>query len=84
MAGEHPPTLPEEVTSPTAAHSQPSVMHAPPPQTPVDIPPVLPLTVQSSSNSCDSARIVALEGMVNQLAANMATNMSELMALLGN
>ncbi|OWM76327.1 hypothetical protein CDL15_Pgr017510 [Punica granatum] len=86
MAGEHPPTLLEEITSPTAAHSQPSVTHAPPPQTPAVIPPVLPPTTPASSNSSDSARITALEGIVNQLAANMATNMAtnmtELMALL--
>ncbi|XP_031394349.1 uncharacterized protein LOC116205818 [Punica granatum] len=82
MAGEHPPTLPEEITSPTVAHSQPLVTHAPPPQTPVVIPPVPPPIASASSNSGDSARITTLEGIVNQLAANMATNMTELMALL--
>ncbi|PKI56502.1 hypothetical protein CRG98_023140 [Punica granatum] len=82
MAGEHPPTLPEEITSPTAAHAQPSVTHAQPPQTPVAIPSALPPIVQSSSNPVDSVRITILEWMVNQLAANMATNMNELTALL--
>ncbi|OWM82770.1 hypothetical protein CDL15_Pgr008651 [Punica granatum] len=42
MAEEHSPTLPEEITSLTAAHSQLSVTHAPPPQTLVVIPPIPP------------------------------------------
>ncbi|PKI68968.1 hypothetical protein CRG98_010648 [Punica granatum] len=83
MAGEHSPTLPEEITSLTVAHCQPSMMHASPTQTPAVIPPIPPPTAQtSSSNSGDSTHITALEGMVNQLAINMAMNMSELMALL--
>ncbi|PKI72103.1 hypothetical protein CRG98_007490 [Punica granatum] len=41
-----------------------------------------PLTAQTASNLVDSARFTALEGMVNQLATNMATNMTELMAML--
>ncbi|PKI69662.1 hypothetical protein CRG98_009933 [Punica granatum] len=50
----------------SSAYSDASSMHLP------------PLTAQPSSNSSDSARIAALEGMVNQLAANM----TELIALL--
>ncbi|PKI78884.1 hypothetical protein CRG98_000745 [Punica granatum] len=37
---------------------------------------------KTTSNLVDSARFTALEGMVNQLATNMATNMTELMAML--
>ncbi|OWM77723.1 hypothetical protein CDL15_Pgr012425 [Punica granatum] len=41
-----------------------------------------PLPVaQTTSNFVESTRFTTLEGMVNQLATNMATNMAELMAI---
>ncbi|OWM64675.1 hypothetical protein CDL15_Pgr013833 [Punica granatum] len=43
-----------------------------------------PLTTQTASNLVESTHFTALEGMVNQLATNMATNMTELMAMLRN
>ncbi|PKI64545.1 hypothetical protein CRG98_015108 [Punica granatum] len=43
-----------------------------------------PPTAQMMSNLVESARFTALEGMVNHLAANMVTNMTELMAMLRN
>ncbi|PKI55038.1 hypothetical protein CRG98_024564 [Punica granatum] len=42
----------------------------------------LPRVSLTSSTSDDHARIAALEGTVNQLAASMTTNMAELFALL--
>ncbi|PKI49810.1 hypothetical protein CRG98_029787 [Punica granatum] len=82
---------PEEDIPPTPMYSQPPTLQALPPPTPTGIPsgysgaPSVHLslpTVQSSFDSSDSACIATLEGMVNHLAANMATNMNELMALL--
>ncbi|OWM90742.1 hypothetical protein CDL15_Pgr019834 [Punica granatum] len=46
------------------------------------IPTHFPSPAQASSNVVDPVRFAALEGMVNQLAANMNTNMTELMAML--
>ncbi|OWM72740.1 hypothetical protein CDL15_Pgr024792 [Punica granatum] len=42
----------------------------------------LPPPAQAPSNAIDPVNFTALEGMVNQLAANMNTNMAELMAML--
>ncbi|XP_031387162.1 extensin-like [Punica granatum] len=110
MAEENQIDVPEEVTPPIPAHSQPPLTHAPPTLTPAGIPPayssatsvhlpppassgmpsvylgapplqVPPPAVQASSTFDDHARIAALEGTVNQLAANMATNKAELFAL---
>ncbi|XP_031387138.1 extensin-like [Punica granatum] len=110
MAEENQIDVPEEVTPPILAHSQPPLTHAPPPLTPIGIPSaysgapsvhlpprassgtplvysgaplpqVPPPAVQASSTFDDHARIAVLEGTVNQLAANMATNMAELFAL---
>ncbi|PKI49029.1 hypothetical protein CRG98_030616 [Punica granatum] len=43
-----------------------------------------PPIAQTASNLVDFARFTALQGMVNQLATNMATNMTEFMAMLRN
>ncbi|PKI55413.1 hypothetical protein CRG98_024186 [Punica granatum] len=43
-----------------------------------------PPTAQTASNFVNLAHFTALEGMVNHLATNVATNMTELMAMLGN
>ncbi|OWM72768.1 hypothetical protein CDL15_Pgr024820 [Punica granatum] len=81
-----PPLTPAGV--PLAHHGAPST-HLPPPAssgTPpaysgAPLPRVPPPAVQVPSIPDDNARIAALEGTVNQLAANMATNMAEFMAL---
>ncbi|OWM75350.1 hypothetical protein CDL15_Pgr021066 [Punica granatum] len=52
----------------STAHSGVPIGHPPP-------------TAQMASNLVDSACFTALEGMVNQLGTNMATNMTELMAM---
>ncbi|OWM68188.1 hypothetical protein CDL15_Pgr016388 [Punica granatum] len=82
-----PPLTPVGV--PLAHHGAPSTHLLPPASsgTPpaysgAPLPRVPPLAVQVPSIPDDNARIAALEGTVNQLAANMATNMAELMALL--
>ncbi|PKI73237.1 hypothetical protein CRG98_006372 [Punica granatum] len=72
------------------AHSQTPLTQVISPPIPADIStahsgvPIghLPPTAQTASNLVDSARFTALEGMVNQLATNMATNMTELIAML--
>ncbi|PKI37280.1 hypothetical protein CRG98_042332 [Punica granatum] len=69
---------------PTSAGILPAYSGAPPPHVP---PPTssgasLPRVTLTSSASDDQARITALEGTVNQLAASMAANMAELFALL--
>ncbi|OWM76457.1 hypothetical protein CDL15_Pgr016732 [Punica granatum] len=73
------------------ALSQTPPMQAIPPPTPVAVSmaysgaPLVhfpPPTAQTSSNFIDLVRFMALEGMVNQLAANRNTNMAELMAML--
>ncbi|PKI69671.1 hypothetical protein CRG98_009942 [Punica granatum] len=43
-----------------------------------------PQTAQTTSNFVNPARFTALEGMVNHLVTNMATNMTELMVMLTN
>ncbi|PKI50398.1 hypothetical protein CRG98_029226 [Punica granatum] len=43
-----------------------------------------PPTAQTTSKFDNPARFTALEGMVNHLATNMATNMTELMVMLRN
>ncbi|PKI66118.1 pollen-specific leucine-rich repeat extensin-like protein 3 [Punica granatum] len=60
---------------PASSATPPTYSGAPLPQAP---PPI----VQASSASDDRVRIALLESTINQLAANMATNMAELMALL--
>ncbi|XP_031402596.1 extensin-like [Punica granatum] len=62
------PPMPADIST---AHSGIPIGHPPP-------------TAQTASNLVESARFTALEGMVNHLAANMATNMTELMAMLRN
>ncbi|PKI61734.1 hypothetical protein CRG98_017846 [Punica granatum] len=62
-----PPPIPADIST---AHSGVPIGHPPPP------------TAQTTSNLVDSARFTALEGMVNQLATNMATNMTELITML--
>ncbi|PKI49897.1 hypothetical protein CRG98_029709 [Punica granatum] len=71
-----PPLTPASV--PLAYSGAPST-HLPPP-TSLGAP--LPRVPPASSTSDDHARIVALEGTVNQLAASMTTNMAKLFALL--
>ncbi|PKI70956.1 hypothetical protein CRG98_008689 [Punica granatum] len=69
---------------PTPAGVLPAYSGAPPthlpPSTSSGVPP--PRVSLTSSASHDQARIMALEGMVNQLAASMTANMAELFALL--
>ncbi|PKI50776.1 hypothetical protein CRG98_028830 [Punica granatum] len=55
----------------STAHSGVRIRHSPP-------------TAQTASNFLDPARFTALEGMVNHLATNMTTNMTELMAMVRN
>ncbi|PKH60985.1 hypothetical protein CRG98_050283 [Punica granatum] len=80
---------PTPTGTPPAYSSAPSVYLPPPtpsgtPLTYSGAPPpqVLPPVMQASSASNDHPRLAALEGTVNQLAANMTTNMAELFALL--
>ncbi|PKI74472.1 hypothetical protein CRG98_005154 [Punica granatum] len=79
-------------TPPTPTHSQTPLTQVTSPLIPTDIStahsgvPIRhsPSTAQTASNFVNPARFTALEGMVNHLAANMATNMTELMAMLRN
>ncbi|OWM68078.1 hypothetical protein CDL15_Pgr020735 [Punica granatum] len=71
------------------APSPPQGTHALPPPVPIasaanagTLPAQLPFPAQAPSNVIDPVRFTALEGMVNQLAANMNTNMAELMSML--
>ncbi|OWM77698.1 hypothetical protein CDL15_Pgr026429 [Punica granatum] len=69
------------------AHSLPQDTHAmSPPAASMAysgvLPTHLPSPAQAPSNVVDSVHFTALEEMVNQLAANMNTNMTELMAIL--
>ncbi|OWM77125.1 hypothetical protein CDL15_Pgr013216 [Punica granatum] len=92
MAEEYQPAIFEEDTPPIPTYSQLSTTHAPlPPRISAGAPTAYsgapsvhlpPQTAQTSFNFGDSACIIALESMVNQLAANMATDMTKLMALL--
>ncbi|XP_031392177.1 leucine-rich repeat extensin-like protein 5 [Punica granatum] len=74
----HAPPPPTPAGVPPPYSGAPS-MHLPPP-TSSGAP--LPRVPPASSTSDDHARIAALEGTVNQLAASMTTNMAELFALL--
>ncbi|OWM63010.1 hypothetical protein CDL15_Pgr026184 [Punica granatum] len=73
-----------------SAHSSPFGAHVLSPPTPIASAAysgafqthLSPPTSQTSSNFIDPVRFTALEGMVNQLAANINTNMIELMAML--
>ncbi|OWM89131.1 hypothetical protein CDL15_Pgr026294 [Punica granatum] len=72
-----------------STHSPLQGTHTLPPPAPVTsaayagtLPAQLPLPAQAPSNVIDPVRFTALEGMVNQLAANMNTNMAELMTML--
>ncbi|OWM82744.1 hypothetical protein CDL15_Pgr020681 [Punica granatum] len=69
------------------AHSLPQDTHvmSPPAASMVyfgALPTHFPPPAQAPSNVIDLVRFTALEGMVNQLAGNMNTNMTELMAML--
>ncbi|PKI42625.1 hypothetical protein CRG98_036988 [Punica granatum] len=80
----------EQDTPPMLTHSQTPLTQVISPPIPADISTAHsgvpighpPPTAQTASNLVDSARFTALEGMVNQLATNMPTNMTELMAML--
>ncbi|PKI61318.1 hypothetical protein CRG98_018309 [Punica granatum] len=74
----HAPPPPTPAGVPPAYSGAPS-MHLPPP-TSSGAP--LPQVSLTSFTSDDHARIAALGGLVNQLAASMTTNMAELFALL--
>ncbi|PKI51760.1 hypothetical protein CRG98_027808 [Punica granatum] len=79
-------------TPPMPTHSQTPLTQVTSPLIPTDIStthsgvPIKhsPSTAQTTSNFVNPARFTALEGMANHLAANMATNMTELMAMLRN
>ncbi|OWM90946.1 hypothetical protein CDL15_Pgr019258 [Punica granatum] len=76
----HAPPLHVSPASVPPAHRGASPTHLPPP---VSSGPYLAYSGgQPSSAADDRARIAVLESTVNQLAATMATNMAELMALL--
>ncbi|XP_031387180.1 max-binding protein MNT-like [Punica granatum] len=90
MAEDQQPAIHEQNTPPIPTHSQTQL-------TQVISPPILadistahsgipighpPPTAQTASNLVESARFTTLERTVNQLAINMATNMTELMAML--
>ncbi|OWM84397.1 hypothetical protein CDL15_Pgr010702 [Punica granatum] len=68
------------------AHSLPQDTHVMSPPASIAysgvLPTHLPSPAQAPSNVVDPVRFATLEGMVNQLAANMNTNMIELMAML--
>ncbi|PKI59463.1 hypothetical protein CRG98_020153 [Punica granatum] len=86
------PTKKRKDTPPTLTHSQTPLTQVTSPPIPADIStahsgvPIghSPPTAQTASNLVNPARFTALEGMVNHLATNMATNMTELMAMLRN
>ncbi|OWM76935.1 hypothetical protein CDL15_Pgr011660 [Punica granatum] len=86
MAEEQQPVISEQDAPPMPAHSLPQDTHVM--SSPASIaysgvlPMHLPSPAQAPSNVVDPVRFVALEGMVNQLAANMNTNMTEFMAML--
>ncbi|PKI66883.1 hypothetical protein CRG98_012749 [Punica granatum] len=90
MAEEQQLAIYEEDAPPTPAHSPSQGTHVIPPATPTTAAtylgapsmPFPPPTVQTASNVIDPVRFTALEGMVNQLAANMNTNMAELITML--
>ncbi|PKI67580.1 hypothetical protein CRG98_012003 [Punica granatum] len=90
MAEDQQPAIHEQETLPMPTYSQApltQVISSPIPAdistahlgVPIGHPPPI---AQTASNLMDPARFTALEGMVNQLATNMATDMTELMAML--
>ncbi|OWM63034.1 hypothetical protein CDL15_Pgr026208 [Punica granatum] len=92
MTEDQQPAIHEQDTSPTPIHSQTpltQVISSPIPADistahsgiPIEHPPP---TAQTASNFVNPAHFMALEGMVNHLATNMATNMMEFMAMLRN
>ncbi|XP_031398525.1 extensin-like [Punica granatum] len=92
MAEDQQPAIHEQDTSPTPTHSQTPLTQITSPIIPTDIftahsgVPIghPPPTAQTTSKFDNPARFTALEGMVNHLATNMATNMTELMVMLRN
>ncbi|PKI11375.1 hypothetical protein CRG98_049541, partial [Punica granatum] len=92
MAEDQQPAIHEQDTPPTPTYSQTPLTQVTSPLIPTDIStahsgiPIghSPSTAQTAFNFVNPARFTSLEGMVNYLAANMATNMTELMAMLRN
>ncbi|PKI40723.1 hypothetical protein CRG98_038886 [Punica granatum] len=86
MAEEQQPVISEQDAPPMPAQSLPEdtrVMSSPASTAYSGaLPTHFPSLAQASSNVVDPVRFAALEGMVNQLATNMNTNMTELMAML--
>ncbi|PKI37347.1 hypothetical protein CRG98_042263 [Punica granatum] len=86
MAEEQQPVISEQDAPPMPAQSIPEdtrVISSPTSTTYSGaLPTHFPSPAQASSNVVDPVRFAALEGIVNQLAANMNTNMTELMAML--
>ncbi|OWM82749.1 hypothetical protein CDL15_Pgr008630 [Punica granatum] len=87
MAEEQQPVILEQDAPPISAHSllqDTHVMSSPAASMAYSgaLPTHLPSPAQASSNVVDPVHFTALKGMVNQLAANMNTNMTELMAML--
>ncbi|PKI39939.1 hypothetical protein CRG98_039669, partial [Punica granatum] len=92
MAEDQQLAIHEQDTPPTPTHFQTPQTQVISPPIPADIStahPGIPIghpppTAQTASNLVNPTRFTALEGMVNHLATNMATNMTELMAMLRN
>ncbi|PKI56099.1 hypothetical protein CRG98_023513 [Punica granatum] len=87
MAEEQQPIISKQDAPPMPAHSLPQDTHVmSPPAASMAyssaLPTHLPSPAQAPSNVVDPVRFTTLKGMVNQLAANMNTNMTELMAML--
>ncbi|PKI53261.1 hypothetical protein CRG98_026348 [Punica granatum] len=86
MAEEQQPIISEQDAPPMPAQSIPEdtrVISSPASTTySGSLPTHVPSPAQASSNVVDPVHFAALEGIVNQLAANMNTNMTELMAML--
>ncbi|OWM76812.1 hypothetical protein CDL15_Pgr017205 [Punica granatum] len=87
MAEEQQPVISEQDMPPMSAHSSPQDTHLMPPPAATTtysgaLPTHIPPLAQTPSNAIDPMRFTVLEGMVNQLAANMNTNMIKLMTML--
>ncbi|PKI77647.1 hypothetical protein CRG98_001985 [Punica granatum] len=91
MAEEQQLAVFEHDTPPMPAHSPSPSTHVIPPPIPAVVSVAYsgapsahlpPLAAQTPTNFIDPLCFTALEGMVNQLAANMNTNMAELMGML--
>ncbi|XP_031378342.1 WAS/WASL-interacting protein family member 3-like [Punica granatum] len=87
MAEEQQPIISEQDMPPMSVHSSPQDTHVMPPPAATTaysgaLPTHLPPSAQTPSNAIDPMRFTTLEGMVNQLDANMNTNMTELMTML--